>query len=143
MNIKDLIDLENVSKEDLNEIIRLAGVIKENPSHFIDRCHGKIMATLFYEPSTRTQMSFQTAMLRLGGKIIGFNDPGSSSVSKGETLKDTVRVVSNYADIIVIRNPYEGAALAASMYAKCPVINAGDGGHLHPTQTLTDLVTLS
>ena len=143
MNIRDLIDLENVSMEDLDEIIKLAGVIKENPSYYTDHCHGNIMATLFYEPSTRTQMSFQTAMLRLGGKLIGFDNPGNSSVSKGESLKDTIRVVSNYADIIVIRNAFEGAALAASMYSKCPVINAGDGGHLHPTQTLTDLVTLS
>lgn len=140
---RNIIDLDEVSQIDLGEIIRFAGVIKENPSHYIDYCHGKIMATLFYEPSTRTQMSFQTAMLRLGGKLIGFDDPGNSSVSKGESLKDTIRVISNYADIIVIRNSFEGAALAASMFSKCPVINAGDGGHLHPTQTLTDLVTLT
>lgn len=143
MNARNIIDLEQISQSDLDEIIRFAGVIRENPSYFIDDCHGNIMATLFYEPSTRTQMSFQTAMLRLGGKLIGFDDPGNSSVSKGESLKDTVRVISNYADIIVIRNSFEGAALAASMYSRCPVINAGDGGHLHPTQTLTDLVTLT
>ncbi len=143
MNARNLIDLDNISQSDLDEIIRFAGVIKENPSYFIDDCHGNIMATLFYEPSTRTQMSFQTAMLRLGGKLIGFTDPDNSSVSKGESLKDTIRVISNYADIIVIRNSFEGAAYAASMYSKSPVINAGDGGHLHPTQTLTDLVTLS
>ncbi|MBQ6707632.1 MAG: aspartate carbamoyltransferase [Clostridia bacterium] len=143
MEAKNLIDLDNISLEDLDEIIRFAGVIKENPTYFVDVCHGKIMATLFYEPSTRTQMSFQTAALRLGCKLIGFDDPGSSSVSKGESLKDTVRVISNYADIIVIRNAFEGAALASSMYSRSPVINAGDGGHLHPTQTLTDLVTLS
>jgi len=143
MNARNLIDLDNISQSDLDEIIRFAGVIKENPSYFIDDCHGNIMATLFYEPSTRTQMSFQTAMLRLGGKLIGFTDPDNSSVSKGESLKDTIRVISNYADIIVIRNSFEGAAYAASMYSKSPVINAGGGGHLHPTQTLTDLVTLS
>ncbi len=143
MQAKDIIDLEHLLPSDLNELVRTAGVIQENPSYFTDHCHGKIMATLFYEPSTRTQMSFQAAMLRLGGKLIGFNDPGSSSVSKGESLKDTIRVVSNYADVIVIRNAFEGAALAASLYSRCPVINAGDGGHMHPTQTLTDLVTLS
>lgn len=108
----------------------------------MNRCRGRIMATLFYEPSTRTQMSFQAAMLRLGGQIIGFDNPGNSSVAKGETLKDTVRIVSGYSDIVVIRHPQEGAAKAASMFSLCPVINAGDGGHLHPTQTLTDLVTL-
>jgi len=143
MQAKDLIDIDQLMPSDLNEIIRTAGVIQENPSYFIDHCHGKLMATLFYEPSTRTQMSFQAAMLRLGGKLIGFNDPGASSVSKGESLKDTIRVVSNYADVIVIRNAFEGAALAASLYSRCPVINAGDGGHMHPTQTLTDLVTLT
>lgn len=105
-------------------------------------CRGKILATLFYEPSTRTQMSFQTAMLRLGGRIIGFDNPANSSVSKGESLKDTVRVVSGYADILAMRHPVAGAARAAALYARVPVINAGDGGHLHPTQTLTDLVTL-
>lgn len=143
MNARNLIDLDHISQNDLEEVIRLAGIIKENPSYYIDDCHGNIMATLFYEPSTRTQMSFQTAMLRLGGKLIGFDNPSNSSVSKGESLKDTIRVVSNYADIIVIRNSFEGSALAASMYSRCPIINAGDGGHLHPTQTLTDLVTLS
>lgn len=143
MKARNLIDLEHLSQSDLDEVIRLAGIIKKNPSYYIDDCHGNIMATLFYEPSTRTQMSFQTAMLRLGGKLIGFDDPGNSSVAKGESLKDTVRVISNYADIIVIRHSYEGAALAASLYSRSPIINAGDGGHLHPTQTLTDLVTLS
>ncbi len=143
MNARNLIDLDQISQSDLDEVIQLAGVIKENPSYYIDNCHGIIMATLFYEPSTRTQMSFQTAMLRLGGKLIGFDNPSNSSVSKGENLKDTIRVISNYADIIVMRNSFEGSALAASMYSRCPVINAGDGGHLHPTQTLTDLVTLT
>ncbi|NLP47828.1 MAG: aspartate carbamoyltransferase [Clostridiales bacterium] len=143
MSLRHLIDLDDISPSVLDEIIDLAGVIKENPSYYTDHCHGNIMATLFYEPSTRTQMSFQTAMLRLGGKLIGFTDPDNSSVSKGESLKDTISVISNYADIIVIRNSFEGAAYAASMFSKGPIINAGDGGHLHPTQTLTDLVTLS
>lgn len=143
MQTHNLIDLGDISKADLDEIIRLAGMIQANPSIFTDACHGKIMATLFYEPSTRTQMSFQTAMLRLGGQVIGFDNPSNASVAKGESLKDTVRVVSGYADLIVMRNPVEGSALAASMYSEVPLINAGDGGHLHPTQTLTDLVTLS
>jgi len=142
MNAHNLIDLAELSKEDLDELIQLAGVIMDNPLNYMDDCHGKIIATLFYEPSTRTQMSFQTAMMRLGGRVIGFDNPVNSSVSKGESLKDTIRVISNYTDVIVIRNPYEGSALAASMFSKAPVINAGDGGHLHPTQTLTDIVTL-
>lgn len=143
MNIKSLIDLNQLSHSDLQEIIDLAGKIMQKPSDYMDYCHGKIMATLFYEPSTRTQMSFQTAMLRLGGKIIGFDNPLNSSVSKGENLKDTVRIISGYSDIIVMRNPFEGSAYAASLFSRCPLINAGDGGHLHPTQTLTDLVTLN
>lgn len=143
MQTHNLIDLEDISKADLQEIIRLAQMIEAHPSIFTDACHGKIMATLFYEPSTRTQMSFQTAMLRLGGQVIGFDNPSNASVAKGESLKDTIRVVSGYADLIVMRNPVEGSALAASLYSKSPIINAGDGGHLHPTQTLTDVVTLS
>lgn len=143
MNLHSLIDLEEIEKDDLNELISLAGMIKKNPSIFTDACHGKVMATLFYEPSTRTQMSFQTAMLRLGGLVIGFDNPSNASVAKGESLKDTVRVVSGYADLVVMRNTVEGSAYAASLYSKSPVINAGDGGHLHPTQTLTDIVTLS
>ncbi len=142
MQARNLIDLADMSRGDLKEIIRLAGMIRQNPAIFTDACHGKIMATLFYEPSTRTQMSFQTAMLRLGGKVIGFDNPSNASVAKGESLKDTIRVVSGYADLIVMRNPVEGSALAASLYSKSPIVNAGDGGHLHPTQTLTDLVTL-
>lgn len=125
------------------EIRDLAFDIKKQPSKYRECCKGRIMATLFYEPSTRTQMSFQTAMMRLGGKVIGFSDPNSSSVSKGETLRDTVKIVSAYADVVVIRHPIEGAAYASSLYSHVPVINAGDGGHLHPTQTLTDLMTIS
>lgn len=142
MNIKSLIDLNQLSNKDLEEIIDLSGKIMKHPSNFSDYCHGKIMATLFYEPSTRTQMSFQTAMLKLGGNIIGFDNPQNTSVAKGENLKDTIRVISGYSDIIVMRNNFEGSAYAASLYSRCPIINAGDGGHLHPTQTLTDLVTL-
>lgn len=115
----------------------------QSPADFRHACDGKILATLFYEPSTRTQMSFQTAMLKLGGRTIGFDNPMNSSVSKGENLKDTITIVGGYADIIAIRHPIEGTAKAASLYAGVPVVNCGDGGHLHPTQTLTDLVTLS
>ncbi|MBQ3094156.1 MAG: aspartate carbamoyltransferase, partial [Clostridia bacterium] len=128
--------------EEWEELTNLACEIRKNPSAYADVCRGRIMATLFYEPSTRTQMSFQTAMLRLGGQLIGFDDPNSSSVAKGESHKYTVRVISGYADLITMRHPMAGAAKVASMYSRVPVINAGDGGHLHPSQTLTDLVTL-
>lgn len=124
------------------DIVVLAHEIKQHPENYRTRCAGKIMATLFYEPSTRTQMSFQAAMLRLGGSIIGFDNPSTSSVAKGENLKDTTKVVSTYGDILVMRHPSAGAVKAAALSADCPVINAGDGGHLHPTQTLTDLLTL-
>lgn len=137
-----LIDLNDYSPSWWEGIVRLGEEIKNDPAKFAHECEGKIMATLFYEPSTRTQMSFQTAMLRLGGRIIGFDNPSNSSVSKGETLKDTTKIVSSYADILVIRHPVSGAAKCAALTAGCPVINAGDGGHLHPTQTLTDLLTL-
>ena len=141
--IRDLIDFNDMSLEEWEELRKLAFRIKKAPAEYRDVCKGRIMATLFYEPSTRTQMSFQTAMMRLGGKVIGFSDPGSSSVSKGETLRDTIKVVSAYADVVVIRHPVEGAAFASGLYSHVPVINAGDGGHLHPTQTLTDLMTIS
>ena len=143
MTSRHMIDLDSLSLEEIQKILDLAKIIMDKPKYFYDSCHGLLMATLFYEPSTRTQMSFQSAMLKLGGQLIGFSNPVNSSVSKGESLKDTVRVVSNYADILVMRNPIEGSAYAASLYSKSPVINAGDGGHLHPTQTLADLVTLS
>lgn len=142
MTLRHLIDLDELPLAQLHEILQLADQISKNPGAYAEACKGKIMATLFYEPSTRTQMSFQAAMLRLGGQIIGFDNPQNSSVSKGESLKDTVRVVSGYSDLVVIRNPMEGAAKAASLFSLVPVINAGDGGHLHPTQTLTDLTTL-
>ena len=137
-----LIDLNDYPVSWWKKIIELGEDIKNDPVKYAHECDGKVMSTLFYEPSTRTQMSFQTAMIRLGGKIIGFDNPANSSVSKGETIKDTTKIVSSYADILVIRHPVAGAAKAASLTADCPVINAGDGGHLHPTQTLTDLLTL-
>ena len=140
--LPNLVDLNDYSVAQWNEIVSLGQSIMHNPTRYSAACKGKIMATLFYEPSTRTQMSFQSAMLRLGGQIIGFDNPATSSVSKGESLKDTTKIVSNYADILVIRHPHDGAAKAAALTADCPIINAGDGKHLHPTQTLTDLLTL-
>jgi aspartate carbamoyltransferase catalytic subunit len=142
MNTKHLIDLNDCSKEEWESIINLAVDIYDDSHKYAERCKGKILATLFYEPSTRTQMSFQTAMLKLGGSVIGFDNPLNSSVSKGESLVDTIKIVSGYADIIAMRHPVEGSSLASAQYSSCPIINAGDGGHLHPTQTLTDLVTM-
>lgn len=139
----NLIDLNDLPIEWWKDIIDLGVKISDAPEKYSHYCDGKIMATLFYEPSTRTQMSFQTAMLRLGGTIIGFDNPATSSVAKGENLKDTTKIVSGYADIMVMRHPSEGSAKAAALTADCPIINAGDGGHLHPTQTLTDLLTLT
>lgn len=140
--MKHIIDLEELSYDDLMKIITLADKIRKSPKDYSEACKGKILATLFYEPSTRTQMSFQTAMLRLGGTTIGFDNPMNSSVAKGESLKDTIKIVSGYADVIAMRHPLEGSAKAASLYSSIPLINGGDGGHLHPTQTLTDIVTL-
>jgi len=137
-----LIDLNDHPVTWWNGLLSLGQEIMKNPMLYANSCRGKIMGTLFYEPSTRTQMSFQTAMLRLGGTIIGFDNPQTSSVAKGENLKDTTKIVSGYSDVLVIRHPTVGAAKAAALTAECPVINAGDGGHLHPTQTLTDLLTL-
>lgn len=142
MHTRHLIDLADLTPAELEDIVSTACAIRGDVDAYYGACRGKILATLFYEPSTRTQMSFQTAMLRLGGRIIGFDNPANSSVAKGESLKDTVRVVSGYADILAMRHPCAGAAAAAALYARTPLINAGDGGHLHPTQTLTDLVTL-
>lgn len=139
----NLIDLNDMPVKWWNEVLALGSEICDAPERYAHECDGKIMATLFYEPSTRTQMSFQTAMLKLGGTIIGFDNPATSSVAKGENLKDTTKIVSGYADIMVMRHPKEGSAKAAALTAECPIINAGDGGHLHPTQTLTDLLTLS
>lgn len=139
---KHLISPMDFSKEELNEIFELAEKIISNPKEFSHICDGKILAALFYEPSTRTRFSFEAAMMRLGGKILGFSEPNSSSSAKGETLADTIRMVSIYSDIIAMRHPKEGSAKVASMYSSVPVINAGDGGHQHPTQTLTDLLTI-
>lgn len=139
----NLIDLNDMPVEWWNKVVALGKKIADSPEEYSQACSGKIMATLFYEPSTRTQMSFQAAMLRLGGTIIGFDNPATSSVAKGENLKDTTKIVSGYADIMIMRHPSEGSAKAAALTAECPIINAGDGGHLHPTQTLTDLLTLS
>jgi aspartate carbamoyltransferase catalytic subunit len=142
MEFSHLIDLNDMPKKFWLRVVEAGLEISRNPSYFSGAAAGKVMATLFYEPSTRTQMSFQTAMLRLGGTVIGFDNPETSSVAKGENLKDTTKIVSSYADIMVMRNPREGSAKAAALTAECPVINAGDGGHLHPTQTLTDLLTI-
>lgn len=139
---RHLLDPMDFTVDELNEVFNLAERIIQNPQKFSHICDGKILATLFYEPSTRTRFSFEAAMLRLGGRVIGFSEPNSSSVSKGESITDTIRVVGCYADIAVMRHPKEGAPRVASMYSQIPVINAGDGGHQHPTQTLTDLLTI-
>ena len=141
-NRLDLIDLNDYPVSWWLKLLDLGHKIVQDPAAYSEACKGKIMGTLFYEPSTRTQMSFQTAMLRLGGTIIGFDNPATSSVAKGENIKDTTKIVSGYADIMVMRHPTAGSVKAAALTADCPVINAGDGGHLHPTQTLTDLMTI-
>jgi len=139
---RSLIEPMDLSPEELDEILDLADKIILNPAAYADKCRGKILATLFYEPSTRTRLSFEAAMLRLGGSVIGFSSAESSSVAKGESVADTIRTVACYADIAAMRHPKEGAPLVAAMHAGIPVINAGDGGHQHPTQTLTDLLTI-
>ncbi len=139
---RHLIEPADLTVQEIDEICSLAEQMIVDPVAFSDVCRGKILATLFFEPSTRTRLSFEAAMLRLGGSVLGFADASSSSSTKGETLADTIRVVSSYADIIAMRNPKEGSALVASQYSSVPVINAGDGGHHHPTQTLTDLLTI-
>ena len=140
--MKHLIDILSLSPEEINEILTLAEDIIANPAKYAHACDGKQLATLFYEPSTRTRLSFESAMLSLGGSVIGFSEASSSSASKGESVADTIRVISCYADIVAMRHPKEGAPMVASMYSTIPVINAGDGGHNHPTQTLTDLLTI-
>lgn len=140
--MRSLIDILDFSVEELDGLIATALDIISAPEKYSEKCHGKKLATLFYEPSTRTRLSFEAAMLELGGSVIGFSEASSSSASKGESVADTVRVVSCYADIIAMRHPKEGAPLVASRYASIPVINAGDGGHNHPTQTLADLLTI-
>lgn len=142
MKKKDLITPLDFSVEELDQLFDLADRIRLNPERFAHSCDGRKMATCFYEPSTRTRLSHETAMLNLGGRTMGFPDAGVSSATKGETVADTARVISCFADIMVIRHPKEGAAAVAAQYATIPVINAGDGGHQHPTQTLTDLSTI-
>ena len=140
---RNLIDIKDLSKEEIDKLIKVANDIINHKEKYSHKCDGKILATLFFEPSTRTRLSFESAMLRLGGKVLGFSESSSSSTSKGETLADTIRVVSGYADIIAMRHPKEGAPTVAANNSIVPVINAGDGGHNHPTQTLTDLLTIS
>ena len=140
--MRSLISILDLSVEEIDEILAVAEDIIANPQKYSEVCYGKKLATLFFEPSTRTRLSFEAAMMELGGKCLGFSEAQSSSASKGETVADTTRVVSCYADIIAMRHPKEGAPLVASMYSSVPVINAGDGGHNHPTQTLTDLLTI-
>lgn len=128
--------------EELDQLFDLAGDIEHNPHKYAHACDGKILATCFYEPSTRTRLSFESAIIRLGGQVLGFSDAGSSSASKGESVSDTIRMISCYSHICAMRHPKEGSAMVASLAASIPVINAGDGGHQHPTQTLTDLLTI-
>ncbi len=139
---RHVIQPDDLSVAEIEEICALAEQIIVDPNSFKDVCRGKILAALFFEPSTRTRLSFEAAMLRLGGAVEGFADASYTSTTKGEILADTIRVVSSYADVIAMRSPKEGAALLASKYSDCPIINAGDGGHFHPTQTLTDLLTI-
>ena len=140
--MRHLIDINDFSTQEIEQLIEVALDIIENPAKYSEKCKGKIMATLFFEPSTRTRLSFESAMYGLGGNVLGFSDAGSSSTSKGESVSDTVRTASLYSDVVVMRHPKEGAPLVASMKSEVPVINAGDGGHNHPTQTLTDLLTI-
>ena len=139
---KSFLEPMDFTTEELEELFILADKIIENPDHYSKACEGKLLATLFYEPSTRTRFSFEAAMLRLGGKVIGFSEPNSSSVAKGESISDTIRTVACYADMAVMRHPKEGAPKVAAACTDMPVVNAGDGGHQHPTQTLTDLLTI-
>lgn len=140
--MRNLIDITDLTVQEIDELIATACDIIANPDKYCDACRRKKLATLFFEPSTRTRLSFEAAMLELGGSVLGFSEANSSSASKGESVADTVRVVGCYADIIAMRHPKEGAPMVASMHSPVPIINAGDGGHNHPTQTLTDLLTI-
>lgn len=140
--MRNLIDITDLTIQEIDELIATACNIIANPDKYCDACRRKKLATLFFEPSTRTRLSFEAAMLELGGSVLGFSEANSSSASKGESVADTVRVVGCYADIIAMRHPKEGAPMVASMHSPVPIINAGDGGHNHPTQTLTDLLTI-
>ncbi|MBP3497296.1 MAG: aspartate carbamoyltransferase, partial [Alistipes sp.] len=140
--MQNLIDIMDLSIGEIDELIAKAKDIIAHPDVYRDKCRYKKLATLFFEPSTRTRLSFEAAMMELGGNVLGFSDAGSSSATKGESVSDTVAVVSGYADIIAMRHPKEGAPVVAAMKSDIPIINAGDGGHNHPTQTLTDLLTI-
>lgn len=140
--MRHLMNPLDFSVEELDKLFDLANDIEANPAKYAHACEGKKLATCFYEPSTRTRLSFEAAMLNLGGKVLGFSDAGSSSASKGESVSDTIRIISCYADICAMRHPKEGAPMVAASRSQIPVINAGDGGHQHPTQTLTDLLTI-
>ena len=142
-NTRNLIDINDFTKNEIIDLIKVANDIIDNKDKYSKLCDGKILATLFFEPSTRTRLSFESAMLRLGGKVLGFSEASCSSTTKGETLADTITVVSGYCDVIAMRHPKEGAPVVACNHSRVPVINAGDGGHNHPTQTLTDLLTIS
>ncbi|MBR5539631.1 MAG: aspartate carbamoyltransferase, partial [Clostridia bacterium] len=140
--MRSLIDIKELTVEEIEELIATSEDIIANPAKYCEACRGKKLATLFFEPSTRTRLSFEAAMYELGGSVLGFSESQSSSAAKGESVSDTAKTVSCYADIIAMRHPKEGAPLVAAMNASIPVINAGDGGHNHPTQTLTDLLTI-
>ena len=141
--MRHLIDILDLSPAEIDQLIATANDIIDHPADYAEKCHGKKLATLFFEPSTRTRLSFEAAMYELGGHVIGFSDAANSSSSKGESVGDTIQVVSCYADIIAMRHPKEGAPMVASQVSGIPIINAGDGGHNHPTQTLTDLLTIT
>ncbi len=141
--MRHLIDIKELSVEEIDELIKVAKNIIAHPEEYHEKCKYKKLATLFFEPSTRTRLSFEAAMMELGGNVIGFSEASSSSASKGESVSDTVKIVGGYSDIIAMRHPKEGAPLVASLKSDVPIINAGDGGHNHPTQTLTDLLTIS
>ncbi len=140
--MRHLMNVLDLSVQELDDLLDLAGRIYDNPDEYKDVCYRKKLATCFYEPSTRTRLSFESAMLNLGGQVLGFSSADSSSAAKGESVSDTIRVISSYADICAMRHPKEGAPFVASLHSSIPVINAGDGGHNHPTQTLTDLMTI-
>lgn len=142
LKIRNLIKTADLSADELMQIVKLGKDISEEPKKYLDICHGKILGSLFFEPSTRTRLSFEAAMLRLGGSVVTIPEPNVSSTTKGESLKDTIKTVSSYTDIIAMRHPHEGAATLATEVSLVPFINAGDGGHQHPTQTLTDLLTI-
>ena len=140
--MRSLIDIVDLSIAEIDDLITTANDIIESPLKYSEKCHGKKLATLFFEPSTRTRLSFEAAMMELGGNVLGFSAASNSSAAKGESVSDTIRTVSCYADIIAMRHPKEGAPMVASLHSSVPIINAGDGGHNHPTQTLTDLLTI-